>query len=289
MSIGETMSFNLREAWKSIKARFLSPMPIRTRCRPNDDRRDDDRRHPADRAAQPDASGAPTQRKRLTDWIWHIHGSVPLDPGQSPTRRSTARSAVPHTGTARERNGDTLTFTSATRRRRTGWRCSAAHAVIEAQAEGWSCAIGSDKALLYCFLAPLLFLAFAQATVALGKLESPRSRPRSRRRRKTPAPLNPIDKRSARRHPSNPRRRAGDDDKDKKPSPTAAMSSPGSSPRSMRSGRVFEARRVGRCSAQPAPRLSSRTARPRSRGCKGFARAGRPAKGVPHGVAELAM
>ncbi|EZP55758.1 hypothetical protein [Sphingomonas sp. CV7422] len=199
-------------------------------------------------AAQPDASGAPTLRKRLTDWIWHIHGSVPLDPGQSPDEAFDRLDPLFRTtGTARERNGDTLTFSkrdAAAQDRMAVF--SGGMLWIEAQAEGLVLRYRLlSKALLYCFLAPLLFLAFAQATVALGKLESPKIEAKKPKAKKTPAPLNPIDKALGAPAPEQPKKKGGDDDKDKKPSPTAGYVFAGIFATLYAIGRVFEARRVG--------------------------------------------
>jgi len=49
--------------------------------------------------------------RRLTDWIWHVRGSLALAPGQSSEDAFDRLSPLFHeTGTSYERGNDTLTF-----------------------------------------------------------------------------------------------------------------------------------------------------------------------------------
>jgi hypothetical protein len=104
-----------------------------------------------------------------------------------------------------------------------------------------------SRALLFCFLAPLLFLAIAQLTVflvdlskapaapaktanAAGKTAAPKAAdPKKADAKKADAkkaeiPMNPIDKFLGAPEPKKPDKKKADDgeDKDKKPKPTAA-------------------------------------------------------------------
>lgn len=111
---------------------------------------------------------------RLFEWIWHIKGSLTLSPGQ--TSEEALDRLAPlfrQTGTSHERGHGTLTFRKKDPvaqdkmsifdggvleiERGTGGLVLRYHLV--------------SRALLYCFLAPLLFLGFAQLSVMLGQWE----------------------------------------------------------------------------------------------------------------------
>ena len=89
-----------------------------------------------------------------------------------------------------------------------------------------------SRILLFCFLAPLLFLAAAQLTVFIGKLEKPPTAAEKKAaeekkkaaEKKGAPPLNPIDKFLGAPAPDSPAKKAADKAKndDKKPSPTPA-------------------------------------------------------------------
>jgi len=91
----------------------------------------------------------------------------------------------------------------------------------------------TSRALLFCFLAPLLFLFFAQLTIALGKLEKPATEQAEKAKKdaeaeKDPAekyakvPMHPIDKFLGAPEPEKSKKDAKDKEDDKKHSPTAA-------------------------------------------------------------------
>lgn len=113
---------------------------------------------------------------RLIDWIWRIRGSMPLEPGQSGDEAFDRLAPLfDQTGTSHERTGDTLTFRK---------RDSAAQdkmavfdgGTLQIQPGTTGPVLRYDmvsRALLACFLAPLLFLAFAQFSIALNKFEKP--------------------------------------------------------------------------------------------------------------------
>lgn len=199
-------------------------------------------------ASELDASTRQSLRARLTDWIWHVHGSVRLAPGRTPDEALDRLDLLFRTsGTARKRSGDTLTFSKRDAAAQDRLAVFSGGVLwIEAQAEELVLRYRLvSKALLYCFLAPLLFLAFAQATVALGKLDPPQTEAKKPEVKKTPVPLNSIDKALGAPAPEQPKKKGGDDDEDKKPSPTAGYVFAGIFAVLYAIGRVFEARRVG--------------------------------------------
>ena len=113
---------------------------------------------------------------RFIDWIWHVRGSLALAPGQSTD--DAFRRLDPlfrETGTSHERAKDRLVF------RKQDPAAQDRLAVfdggvlqIDKDAAGPVLRYQlSSRALLFCFLAPLLFLGFAQLNIALGKLDKP--------------------------------------------------------------------------------------------------------------------
>lgn len=175
---------------------------------------------------------------RYIDWIWHIRGEVPLTLDQSGEEAFDRLIPLFHqTGTSHERQKDSLTFRK---------KDAAAQdkmsvfdsGLLQVEKSGSGRVLRYDltsRALLYCFLAPLLFLAFAQVTIALNAFEKPRSTaaspagkaksaPKKPAAKETIAPMNPIDKALGAPAPDKPD--GGDTDEDspksKKPSPTPA-------------------------------------------------------------------
>lgn len=76
-----------------------------------------------------------------------------------------------------------------------------------------------SRALLYCFLAPLLFLAVGQLTVFLGTLEKPKAEEKAKKdeKKKDEIKLNPVDKflgAPAPEKPKDDKKKDGKDDKD---------------------------------------------------------------------------
>ena len=136
---------------------------------------------------------------RLIDWIWHVRGSLPLQPGQSSSevfdRLSSLFQGVD--GTTNDRVDDTLTFSK---------KDQAAQDKLSVFDKGvlhvQHGATGSvlryhliSRALLFCFLAPLLFLAFAQLSLVLAKHPKASADAAHKPAKKEKVlPLNPIDK-----------------------------------------------------------------------------------------------
>jgi hypothetical protein len=164
---------------------------------------------------------------RAIDWIWHVRGEIVL-PAAQTAEEAFDRIAplLRQTGTTHERQKDTLTFRK---------KDAAAQDKMSVFDSGTLRIEGAvlryhliSRALLYCFLAPLLFLGFAQITIALGTAHKPAATASAKA--KKPAPkeavvaMNPIDKALGAPAPAKPGDGDGDEDgpRNKKPSPKPA-------------------------------------------------------------------
>jgi hypothetical protein len=164
---------------------------------------------------------------RFIDWIWHVKGSLPLAPGQSGHDALDRLDPLfRQTGTSHQRSGDTLTFTKKDQAAQDKMSVFDGGALrIEKATAG--AVLRYDlisRALLFCFLAPLLFLAIGQATVVIAKFDKP---PQEAAKKHTPpAAMNPVDKFLG--APAADTSKKGKDDEDgggkkgKKLTPTAA-------------------------------------------------------------------
>ncbi|HWI86074.1 MAG TPA: hypothetical protein VNT42_07115 [Sphingomonas sp.] len=174
---------------------------------------------------------------RLIDWIWHVRGSVALAPGQSSDEAFARLDPLfREYGTSHERTDERLVF------RKKDQPAQDRMAVFDngvLQIENGAAGLVlryhlTSRILLFCFLAPLLFLGAAQLTIFVGKHQKPPAEAagasgKASDARKKPAvekavvPQNPIDKFLGAPAPEKPKK--GDADKpggrDKKPSPTA--------------------------------------------------------------------
>jgi hypothetical protein len=169
---------------------------------------------------------------RLFDWIWHVRGRVALGPGQtSDDAFARLDPLFREAGTSHERTGDTLSF------RKKDQAAQDKMSVFDGgvlQIEAGAVENGTpgpvlrydltSRALLFCFLLPLLFLGFAQLTIASGKFETPptaaeKAAAAAKKAKKAEMPMHPLDK--ALGAPA-PKKADADKDKDKKPSPTPA-------------------------------------------------------------------
>lgn len=146
---------------------------------------------------------------RLIDWIWHIRGSLPLDREQTASQALAKLAPLfEKLGTTFESSGDTLTFQKANQLAQDKMAVFDGGVLrIEQASSGLVLryTLGS-RALLFCFLAPLLFLAIAQLTVYVGNLEKAKSeaaekteagkkaKEKAEKAKKTVAELNPVDK-----------------------------------------------------------------------------------------------
>lgn len=166
---------------------------------------------------------------RLVDWIWHVRGSLTLAPDMSRDAVFDRLDPVfRQRGTSKERVDDTLVFHK--RDPDAQDRLSVFDSGVLRLERGASGIVLHyhliSRALLFCFLAPLLFLGIAQLTIAIGNHQkaaaeaaakagkAPKKKPE-----KAVFPLNPIDKALGAPAPEKPKKKEKDDDG---PSPTPA-------------------------------------------------------------------
>ncbi|MBO9602646.1 MAG: hypothetical protein J7496_09095 [Novosphingobium sp.] len=182
---------------------------------------------------------------RFIDWIWHIRGTLPLPAGQS-TGEAFARleGLFGQAGTSHELAGDSLTFSKkdqAAQDKMSVFDSGVLRIEPGAGEQGGKHAAKYgggpvlryhlvSRALLFCFLAPLLFLAFAEFNLLRGKLQAPptaaekaeQQKKKEKEEAKPLVPLNPIDKFLGAPAPEKPKK----DKKDKKPDPDEGKPSP---------------------------------------------------------------
>jgi len=171
---------------------------------------------------------------RFIDWIWHIRGSIPLAPGQSADAAFTRLDPLfAQPDTTCERTGDTLTFikkNQLAQDKMSVFDSGVLHIEQAPQSPVLRYNLVS-RALLFCFLAPLLFLGIAQMTVALGQLEKPKAEEKAKKpdeKKDKAVELNPVDKFLGAPAPEKPEdkkakdKKKGEDDEDKGFSPTPA-------------------------------------------------------------------
>lgn len=188
---------------------------------------------------------------RFVDWIWHVRGSLALAPNQSSDAAFDRLAPLfGETGTSHERTQDTLKFRK---------KDQAAQDKMSIFDTGVlrveDCGAGSvlryhltSRALLLCFLAPLLFIGFAQLTVAMAKFQKLPSEKSKLDAKKAPVPLNPIDKALGAPAPEKPGAKDAEkaEERKKKPSPTVAYVFAGIFATLYLIGRILEDRLVKR-------------------------------------------
>jgi hypothetical protein len=200
-------------------------------------------------ATAPRASLGYSVYRRFIDGIWHVEGSLPLAPGQSVDDAfDRLEPLFRQTGTTRERTGDTLSFRKEIQAAQDKMAVFDGGVLrIEQDAPGLMLRYRlASRALLFCFLAPLLFLAFAQATIVLGKFEKARTEAKGKKPevKKPPVVLNPIDKALGAPEPDPPKKKGKKDEDDKKPSPTPGYVFAGIFAALYAVGRILEDRRI---------------------------------------------
>lgn len=189
-------------------------------------------------------------RRRFIDWIWHVSGSLTLGPGQSGGDAFDRLDPLfRQTGTSHERTNDTLTF------RKTNQAAQDRMSIFDGGVLTIEQGVAgpvlhyhlTSRALLFCFLAPLLFLGFAQLTVAINMLEkaSTEASEKSKKddkKKDAALPQHPIDKALGAPAPEKPKR---DDKKDDEgPTPTPAYVFAAIFATLYAVGRILEARLV---------------------------------------------
>lgn len=142
---------------------------------------------------------------RFIDWIWNVRGSVSLAPGQSARQAFDRLDPLFHEyGTTYTRSDDTLVFEKKDQPAQDRMSVfDRGVLTIEDGAQGPVLTYRlTSRILLFCFLAPLLFLAFGQLSVAVANWEEAHMTPAEKARieKKEAAkkdkvlPQHPIDK-----------------------------------------------------------------------------------------------
>jgi hypothetical protein len=141
---------------------------------------------------------------RYIDWIWHVRGSAALAPGQSSDDAFDRLDPLFHqSGTSHERTGSTLVFKKQDQAAQDKMSVFDSGTLkVEDGEDGRVLRYDLiSRALLYCFLAPLLFLGIAQITIAIGKYEKASAaaekaagKAKKPEAKKPDAPMNPVDK-----------------------------------------------------------------------------------------------
>jgi hypothetical protein len=131
---------------------------------------------------------------RFIDWIWHVKGSLALAPGQSSHDAFDRLDPLfRQPGTTHQRTNDTLVFSKKDQAAQDKMSVFDGGALrIEKGVAGSVLRYDLiSRALLFCFLAPLLFLSIAQFTIVISKFDKP---PHEAAKKHTAMALNPIDK-----------------------------------------------------------------------------------------------
>lgn len=179
---------------------------------------------------------------RFIDWIWHVRGSLPLAPEQPSDEVFSRLDPLFHqTGTSHDLTADTLTFRKKNQAAQDKMSIFDSGVLrIERGVAGPVLRYHmTSRALLFCFLAPLLFLGFAQLTIFIGnhqkasteaagksgKAEAAKKEAEKKAAaKKAQVPMHPLDKALGAPEPEKPDKKDADkkDEDDKKPSPTPA-------------------------------------------------------------------
>ena len=202
---------------------------------------------------------------RLFDRVWHVTGSLALAPGET-SDDAFARLAplLDQPGTSHERSGDTLTF------RKRDPAAQDKMAVYDGGTlrieQGPAGAVLrwrlKSRALLLCFLAPLLFLAFGQFSIVLNEYEKPtaaeaaaeKKKALEQEKRNAERKLHPIDQFLGAPVPEKPKNddksekdeKAKKEEAEEKHSPTPAYVFAALFAALYIAGRVIEDRRIRR-------------------------------------------
>lgn len=174
---------------------------------------------------------------RFVDWIWHVRGTLALSPEQSNDETFALFDPLfRQAGTSHEWSNDTLVFTKKDQAAQDKMSIFDGGVFrIERSAVGRVLRYNlTSRALLFCFLAPLLFLGIAQFTSAMfkanpqteasGKSAKASDAGKKDAVKKPDIPMNPVDKFLGAPAPEKPGKK-GDEKtggRNKKPTPTPA-------------------------------------------------------------------
>ena len=166
---------------------------------------------------------------RFIEWIWHIKGDLALSPGQSSRDVFDKLDPLFHQpGTSHQRMSDTLTFNKKDQAAQD--KMSIFDSGVLQVRKGVAGSVLHyhliSRALLFCFLAPLMFLGFAQLTIAVGEYQKPDTEKADKAKKPDKSdmvlPQSPIDKALGAPAPEMPKKDKNKSPDDKKPSPTPA-------------------------------------------------------------------
>ncbi|GAA0273514.1 hypothetical protein GCM10009127_12480 [Alteraurantiacibacter aestuarii] len=167
----------------------------------------------------------------LIERIWHVDGSLELDPPRSAADAFDRLSPLLEaSGTTFEIDGDTLTYTKENPAAQDKLATFTRGTLQLVEQSGRSKLFYklSSPALLMCFLAPLLFLGFAQAMILINDLEKPATEARADAAEEDEQedevkPLHPLDVFLGAPAPEKPEdKKEEEEDEDKGHSPTPA-------------------------------------------------------------------
>lgn len=149
---------------------------------------------------------------RFIGWIWNVRGSLALAPAQSSDDAfDRLDSLFRQTGTSHERTDDTLIFRKKDQAAQDKMSVFDGGVLqIERGVAGSVLRYHlTSRALLFCFLAPLLFLGVAQLTIAMSKLEKASTEAAGKSAtKKADVPMNSIDKTLGAPAPEKPEKKA---------------------------------------------------------------------------------
>ncbi len=168
--------------------------------------------------------------------IWHVKGSITLDPSQSPEDAFKKLEPLFQTnGTIHEIEGNRLSFSKHNPAAQDKLATFTRGTLSVGERQGRSVLSYNliSPALLACFLAPLLFLALGQANIAIGAYEKAKAEAAEKagesaeKEKKADEPekdvqLHWIDEALGAPAPKKPDEKDKEKDKDKKYSPTTA-------------------------------------------------------------------
>ncbi|WP_446657679.1 hypothetical protein [Blastomonas sp. SL216] len=179
-------------------------------------------------AMVPDSDGRSWMR--LIDWIWTVRGDINLPEGLSAEQAFARLDPFFHEpGTRFDRSDDSLTFSKKDPVAQDKMSIYDT-GVLRIERDGGGAVLRywmTSKSLLFCFLAPLLFVAFGQLIVGVGLLAGPGTeqadKKKDEKKKDEVRPLHWIDQALGAPEPEKPKK----DDKDKKEgknqfSPTSA-------------------------------------------------------------------
>ena len=169
---------------------------------------------------------------RFIDWIWMVRGSLSLPAGQSSDEAFDRLDPLfRQFGTSHHRTGDTLVFTKKDQAAQD--KMSVFDGGVLRIEKGVAGSVlrydMTSRILLFCFLAPLLFIGIAQLTVAVGKHQKPPTDAAAKAAdakkkaaaKKPDIPMNALDKALGAPAPEKKDPKKSDERK-KKASPTSA-------------------------------------------------------------------